>query len=120
MHHVADEDRRAVEAVPGVHLTQLAAGEEMSVQRFRIEPGATVPEHDHHHEQTGYVVSGTLTFTVDGGTVPVGPGDSYAIPGGEPHAAANEGDEPVVGIDTFAPPRTDPDWAPDDTGTDGT
>jgi quercetin dioxygenase-like cupin family protein len=114
MKHVADGDRQSAEAVPGVHLTQLAAGEEMSVQRFRIEPGAEVPEHDHHHEQTGYVVRGTLTFTVDGETHAVGPGDSYAIPGGEPHSAVNEGEEPVVGIDTFAPPRPNPDWAPDE------
>lgn len=120
MKHAGD-DREAVEAVPGVHLTQHAAGESMSVQAFRVEPGATVPEHSHPHEQTGYVFSGTLTFTVEGETYAVGPGESYAIPGGESHAAANEGDEVVVGVDTFSPPRVDPDWAPDpadDTTTD--
>ncbi|WP_254824041.1 cupin domain-containing protein [Haloglomus halophilum] len=113
MEHVADGERETVEAVPGVHLTQLAAGEELSIQRFHIEPDAEVPEHDHHHEQTGYVVEGTLTFLVGGDEYAMGTGDSFTIPGGEPHAAVNRGDEPVVGIDTFAPPRPTPDWAPD-------
>ncbi|PSP87560.1 cupin domain-containing protein, partial [Halobacteriales archaeon QH_8_68_33] len=31
----------------GVHLTQLAIGERMSIQHLRIEPGAEVPMHDH-------------------------------------------------------------------------
>jgi quercetin dioxygenase-like cupin family protein len=120
MEHVSGADRPTVEAVPGVHLTQLAASESMSVQGFRIEPSATVPEHDHHHEQTGYVFAGTLTFTVDGETYPVGPGDAYAIPGGEPHAAANHGEEEVIGVDTFSPPRLNPDWAADDGAGSGT
>jgi quercetin dioxygenase-like cupin family protein len=113
MEHVAGGDRETVEAVEGVHLTQLAAGEAMSVQEFRIEPGATVPEHEHHHEQTGYVTRGRLVFTVGDEEFAVGPGDAYAIPGGEPHAVANHGDETVVGVDTFSPPRPDPDWASD-------
>jgi quercetin dioxygenase-like cupin family protein len=47
--------RETVEAVEGVHLTQLAVGEAMNVQHFHIEPGAVASEHSHHHEQTGYV-----------------------------------------------------------------
>ena len=99
------------EAVEHVHLAQLAAGEEMSVQHFRIEPGATVPEHDHPHEQAGFVYEGALTFLVDGEEIVVHAGDSYSIPGDEPHAAENRGDTPVQGVDIFAPPRPDPDWA---------
>lgn len=104
-------DAEGVEAVPQVHLQQGPAGTETSVQQFELEPGAEVPEHDHPHEQAGYVASGTLTFLVDGEEIAVSAGDSYVIPGGEPHAAENRGDERVVGIDVFAPPRTDPDWA---------
>lgn len=101
------------EAVDGVFLSQLAAGTEMSVQHFRIEPDAVVPEHSHPHEQAGYVTAGTLTFLVDGEEVAVSAGDSYAIPGEEPHAAANRGDDPVEGVDIFAPPRVNPDWGGD-------
>ena len=100
-----------VEVEPGVHLAQHAAGERMSVQHVRVEPGAVIPEHSHHHEQVGFVSAGTLTFLVDGAEVVVRAGESYAIPGGEPHGAVNEGDDPVAAIDVFSPPRPDPDWA---------
>ncbi|MCL9812706.1 cupin domain-containing protein [Natranaeroarchaeum aerophilus] len=104
-------DRASTEAVDGVHLALLAGGDEMNVQRFEIEPGATVPEHDHPHEQTGVVLSGTLTFVLADGTEhEVDSGDTYAIPGHEAHAAENRTDAVVTGIDVFSPPRTDPDW----------
>ena len=97
----------------------MAAGEETSLQRFEIDPGATVPEHNRPHEQTGFVYGGTLTFVsggtltfVSGGeTVVVESGDSFTIPGDEPHSARNEGEIPVRGVDVFSPPRPDPDWA---------
>lgn len=99
------------EAVEQVHLAQLAAGDEMSVQHFRIEPGATVPEHDHHHEQAGFIYEGELTFLLADGEVTVGEGESYVLAGHEVHGAENRGDVPVRGVDIFAPPRPDPDWA---------
>ncbi|WP_225335474.1 cupin domain-containing protein [Halomicrobium urmianum] len=110
MEEVPHATRETVEAVEGVHLTQLAVGERMSVQHFHFEPGAGVPEHSHRHEQVGYVDQGTLTFAVDGEEFTVGPGDSYVIPGDEPHSAENRGEEPVSGVDVFSPPREDPDW----------
>lgn len=99
------------EAVDAVHLAQLATGDSMSVQHFRIEPGATVPEHSHHHEQAGFVYEGELTFLVDGEEIVVGAGESYTIPGEEPHAAENRGETAIRGVDIFSPPRPDPDWA---------
>jgi len=105
--HAASE---TVEAVEGVHLTQLAVGERASVQHFHIEPGAVVPEHDHEHEQVGYVTGGTGVFLVEGETLSVGPGDSYVLRSNEPHSVENRGDDPLEGIDVFAPPRADPDW----------
>jgi quercetin dioxygenase-like cupin family protein len=103
-----------IEAVPDAHLTQLAAGERMSVQHFRIEPGSVVPSHGHPHEQAGFIAQGELTFLVgeeNREEVVVGPGDGYVIPGGEIHAAENRGTETVLGVDVFSPARTDPDWA---------
>ena len=110
METVQHSARETVEAVEGVHLTQLAVGEDMSVQHFHFEPGAAVPEHSHHHEQVGYLTRGTFTFVVDGEEYVLGPGDSYSIPGDEPHAAENRTEEPVEGLDVFAPPRANPDW----------
>jgi quercetin dioxygenase-like cupin family protein len=111
MEHVSAEAHESVEAVDGVHLVQLAVGDRMSVQHFRIEPGAVVPQHDHPHEQVGFMYGGRLTFVLEDGTEhEVGPGDSYALAGDEPHAVENRGDEDGVGIDVFSPPRANPDW----------
>jgi len=107
---VPTDSREAAEPLDGVQLTQLVAGEDMSIQHFRIEPRATVEIHDHHHEQLGYLISGRLTFTSAGETVEVAGGDSYAIPSHEPHGVENPGDEPAVGIEIFSPPRPTPPW----------
>ena len=111
MERVGLSERETIEAVEQVHLTQLAAGERTSIQGFEIEPGATVPEHSHHHEQTGFVYEGELTFLVGGEEFAVSAGESFTIPGDEPHAAVNRGDGVVRGVDVFAPARPDPDWA---------
>ena len=110
MEIVPDSTVEATEAVPGAHLKLLAGGERMNVQHFRIDPGASVPEHSHPHEQAGYILEGSLTFFVDGETRVAEAGDSYVLAGGEEHGAENRGDVPVVGLDIFSPPRDDPDW----------
>lgn len=110
MNTAAPADGETVEVVDGVHLTQLGAGEAMSVQHFHIEPGATVPEHSHPHEQAGFVTRGTFTFVVGDDEFVISPGESYVISGGERHTAENRSDVPVTGIDVFSPPRADPDW----------
>lgn len=110
MRSVSLSDVDEVEALEGCNLAQLAAGERMSIQHFRIEPGGTVGEHDHHHEQAGFLWSGEITFIVDGEEHHFSAGDSYMIAGGEPHAAENRGDEPAIGIEIFSPPRLNPPW----------
>lgn len=110
MESKAPADGETVEVVEGVHLTQLVAGDRLSVQHFHVEPGASIPEHSHEHEQAGYVARGTLTFAVDGETHVIGAGESYVLAGGEPHAAANRGEDSVSGVDVFSPPRENPDW----------
>lgn len=114
MNVVSTDDAEAVEAVPDVHLSQLAAGEQTSVQFFDIRPGARVPEHSHPHEQAGFVTRGSGVFIVDGEEITVEAGDSYVVPGEEPHAVENRGEEPLEGVDIFSPPRTDPDWGEGD------
>jgi Uncharacterized conserved protein, contains double-stranded beta-helix domain len=110
MEIVSESERPSTEAVDGAHLTLLAGGTEANIQQFTIDPGAVVPEHSHPHEQVGYLLEGTLTFTVDGESLPVEAGDSYVVPGGEPHGAENKGDTAAVGLDIFSPPRDNPDW----------
>jgi quercetin dioxygenase-like cupin family protein len=98
------------EVEPGVHLAQLVAGAEMSIQHVRMDPGASVPEHSHHHEQVGFVYGGEVTFHLADRTVTVGPGGSYGLASGEVHAAQNRGDDTLLAVDVFSPPRPDPDW----------
>ncbi len=110
MQEKAPADSETVEVVDGVHLTQLATGERMSVQHFHIEPDATVPEHSHEHEQAGYVCKGTFTFLIGGEEYVIGPGESYVMPANVSHTAENRADVPVDGINVFSPPRLNPDW----------
>ncbi|ELY59732.1 cupin [Natronococcus amylolyticus DSM 10524] len=110
MERVSLSDSETSEAADGVHLAIMAGAEEMNVQHFEIEPGAAVEEHSHPHEQTGFIYEGELTFHSDGDETVCGPGDSYAIPGDQPHAAENRGDETVRGVDIFSPPRENPTW----------
>ena len=55
-------------------------------------------------------MSGSGVFTVDGEDHPTSPGDSYAIDSGVSHSLENNTEEPLDGIDVFAPPRANPDW----------
>jgi quercetin dioxygenase-like cupin family protein len=98
------------EVEPGVHLAQLVAGDEMSIQHVRMEPGARVPKHSHHHEQVGYLYEGEITFLLDPGEATVGEGGSYRLESHETHGAENRGDETLLAIDIFSPPRPNPDW----------
>lgn len=101
----------AVEVVEGVHLTQLVSGAQMSIQHYHIEPGAVVPEHDHHHEQSGFVYKGALTFYGSEESTIVGTGESYVLSANEPHRVENHGEDAAIGIDVFSPPRPNPDWS---------
>ena len=113
MERVSLEELEPSEAADGVHLALMAGSDAMNVQHFEIEPGAAVEEHSHPNEQTGFIYEGELVFTVDGEEIVCGPGDSYAIPGDQPHGAENRGDETVRGVDIFSPPRENPSWQDD-------
>ena len=110
---VRRDDEHPSEVLEGVELAQLAGGERMSVQYFDIEPDAVVGDHSHEHEQAGYLIGGTLVFTVEGEEHSVEADDSYVIPVEAVHAAENPGDEPTVGIELFSPPRPNPPWTED-------
>ncbi len=101
------------EAVEGVHVALLAGSDQMNIQHFEIDPGAEVPKHNHENEQAGFVYTGEVVFYTDGEARRITAGDSYLIPANEPHAAENQGEIPVRGIDIFTPPRTDPQWQSD-------
>ncbi len=91
--------------IDGVRLKNLVHGERTHLTEVKLKKGAVVPEHQHPHEQTGHLISGSLRFfSGDEETIAV-PGDSWTFAGGKPHGA--EALEDTVVIELFSPVRED-------------
>ncbi len=80
-------------------------GEKIMMAFFDLEPGATVPQHSHPHEQMGYVIFGEVAFDIGGEKKTCRAGDAYLIPGGISHSAKISDDGPAKVLDIFSPPR---------------
>jgi quercetin dioxygenase-like cupin family protein len=89
----------------GVELKAPVHGERTMLTTVRFVKGAVVPVHQHLHEQTGYLVSGSLRFFGGEEEFVARPGDSWNIPSGEPHGA--EALEETIVIEVFSPIRED-------------
>jgi len=87
----------------GIQLSTLVYGEKTSLVEFRLKAGSVVPSHQHPYEQTGYLVSGAIKFTIEDKTFMAMPGDSWCVLENVPHSA--EVLEDSVIIETFSPPR---------------
>lgn len=75
----------------------------VTVQRCDVAAGAGVPAAHSHDgfEETIYGLEGTVSFTVDGEQVRVGPGDTLCIPRGAVHSfVADDGDTSFLAIAT--------------------
>lgn len=89
----------------GVWLKSLTHGSLTHLTEVRFIKGAKVPKHQHPHEQTGYLISGSLRFFgADKDTV-VAPGDCWTFAAGVPHGAEALKDSVV--IEVFSPIRED-------------
>ena len=95
-------------------------GERMTLAAVDLEPNAVVAEHKHENEQLGFILQGSMTFTIGGEKRELHAGDTYVIPSNVPHDAA-AGPEGCSVVDVFAPVRADwerldrpepfpPDW----------
>ena len=89
----------------GIYQKTLVYGATTLMVEFRLDGGATLPRHSHHHEQCGYLVSGRLRLTIGPETFEAAPGDSWCIPGETPHSA--DVIEDSVAIEVFSPVRED-------------
>jgi quercetin dioxygenase-like cupin family protein len=90
---------------PGVSRRTITAGANIMQMLVRLEKGSTVPLHQHHNEQTTYMLSGSLRFTIGDRTDDIHAGETATIPGNVPHMVVALEDTLVV--DTFSPPRDD-------------
>jgi len=93
------------EVLLGVRLKTLAHGATTHFTEFHLEKGRMLPRHAHPHEQTGYLISGALRFTIGAETFDAKPGDCWCIPGGVEHGAVVL--EDTVAIEVFSPVRED-------------
>ncbi len=93
------------EAFEGVTYKTLSYGDKTSLGEFKLEKGSVVPKHNHPHEQTGYMISGRMTFTIDGEDHIAEAGDSWSIPGNVEHSVKVHEDSVV--IEVFSPVRED-------------
>lgn len=80
-------------------------GQNVTIARFELRKGGTVPEHSHANEQVSMVQSGVLRFVIDGREQTVGAGECVTIPPHAPHRVDVLEDSVVV--DVFSPRRED-------------
>ena len=84
-------------------------GERITLAILELDAGATVPGHQHEHEQIGMCIEGSLRFRIRDETREMGPGGIWRIRSGLWHEAT-AGPEGAVVIDVFNPTRTDWDF----------
>jgi quercetin dioxygenase-like cupin family protein len=111
MEHLLPEDVETSEPVENVRAAYLIEGDQMSCQHFEMGPGAVIPEHDHPHEQIGFVYEGEITLFVGDDERTVGSGEGFFLPGGESHKVENTGETVARGVDVFSPPRPEDYWS---------
>jgi len=79
---------------------------EASLGRLTLQPGATVPEHE-HADASEYlaVLSGTCELTVGATTWTLGPGDAVHLARGLKHSAKVPADakQPLVAVQLYTP-----------------
>jgi quercetin dioxygenase-like cupin family protein len=89
--------------LPGVYL-KILAGDAVMFSIVRFDPQATVPTHQHPHEQIGFVLEGEMDLWIGEQRRHLARGDLYTIPSNVPHGAETQ-DGTCVVVDVFHPLR---------------
>ena len=89
--------------IQGIHFKTLVHGDKTLLAEFKLESNSDLPEHEHPHEQTGYLVSGRMNLYINELKHEVLPGDSWSVPGGVLHRA--EILEDSIAVEVFSPVR---------------
>ena len=92
------------EVIPGFH-GRFIHSEQMTFALWRIDKGAVLPPHAHHHEQVVHVFSGELEIAVEGVAHRCTPGTVLVIPANARHEGRAVSEVSVM--DVFAPVRED-------------
>lgn len=89
---------------PGVY-RKAFTGEGATLALHKLEPGHTPSPHKHPYEQIVYILAGEVDFHVGDSVTRLGPGGVLVVPPNEMHHAEVVGDEDVLNLDVFTPPR---------------
>ena len=105
------EQLRTLDELPATQVwegirARVVEGEQLTLAIVELDPDAHVPEHTHPAEQNGMVIRGEMRFRVGDEERVLGPGGTWRILSGIPHAATAGPDGAVV-IDVFSPIRAD-------------
>jgi quercetin dioxygenase-like cupin family protein len=87
---------------------RLVEGDGLTLAVVEVSPGRRVPEHAHPNEQLGFVIQGSVTFTIGDETRTLGPGGTWQIPASVPHHV-DVGPDGAIVAEAYAPARDD--WA---------
>jgi quercetin dioxygenase-like cupin family protein len=96
-------DGNYVGVIEGIRMKTLVWGKNSLMSEFLLDAGSVLPEHNHPHEQTGYLVFGRMEIRVGGVVYELTTGDSWCIPGGVPHGARIIDDS--IALEVFSPLR---------------
>ena len=92
------------EIVPG-YRARFIHSDHMTLAFWDVDPGATLPEHSHPHEQIANVLEGQFELTVAGESKILEPGMVAVIPSDVPHSG-----KAITAcrlLDAFQPSRDD-------------
>lgn len=96
-----------VETLPGeLLLVRVRAGDvggRYSMVESVAAPGAASPAHYHAEDEVFQVLSGTMTFMLDGEIISAPEGSTVVIPAGVPHSWKNRTSTAVRVLATFTP-----------------
>jgi mannose-6-phosphate isomerase-like protein (cupin superfamily)/DNA-binding XRE family transcriptional regulator len=99
---VRANNRKAIELESGVRWERMTAASHSDVDFLFVEyapGGASAPTMTRHAgKEFGFVITGTLTVTVNFDDYVLNPGDSVAFPSTTPHRLWNAGDVPVQAV----------------------
>lgn len=100
-YHKNDNNYR--QALAGVSYKTLVHGDRTSLSEFHLAKDSIIPEHSHHHEQIGYMISGRMNFIIEDQSYETLPGNSWCIPAYVKHSVKVLEDSVV--IEVFSPVR---------------
>ncbi|MGH6980393.1 MAG: cupin domain-containing protein [Stellaceae bacterium] len=79
-----------------------APGYTTIIAEVTIEPGVTVARHTHPGIESGYLVEGDLTLSIEGMEPRhLKPGDGFQVPVGRPHAGDKNGPKRAKVVSTY-------------------